>query len=171
MFDIFAKNNKGFTILELLITISIISIGLLGILGITPLMLSQSSYANSRLIAVHLAQEGIELVKNMRDYNLLSGAGSWDNNIGNGGDVTGEMDYTHLPNTPMNPYASSKLCVNSAGFYGYSSCTSSASPFWREIKVVRIDDNSKRISVSVYWRDKSGQHEIRAEDIIFNYWE
>jgi prepilin-type N-terminal cleavage/methylation domain-containing protein len=65
------KNDAGFTLIELLIAIAVFTIGLLGSIG-----LATSNYSNSqdnldKTLAVNLAQEGLELIRNVRDSNWL----------------------------------------------------------------------------------------------------
>jgi prepilin-type N-terminal cleavage/methylation domain-containing protein len=65
------NNNSGFTLIELMITLVVFTIGIMGAMG-----LAFSNYNNSRdnldkIIAVNLAREGIELIKNVRDSNWL----------------------------------------------------------------------------------------------------
>jgi prepilin-type N-terminal cleavage/methylation domain-containing protein len=67
------RKNKGFTLLELMITIMVISIGILGIFGLISNTMQSAEELKSRLVAAYLAQEGIELVRNSRDNNWKEG--------------------------------------------------------------------------------------------------
>lgn len=65
------KSNNGFTLIELMITLAVFTIGISAALG-----LAMSNYNNSRdnldkIIAANLAREGIELIRNVRDSNWL----------------------------------------------------------------------------------------------------
>ncbi len=75
--------KNGFSFIELLLSISIISIGLVGVAGLVVYNLSFSKLSSERLIATNLAQEGIEVVRNIRDSNWLEG-NSFDSNISPG---------------------------------------------------------------------------------------
>jgi len=74
------KMNKGFTILELMITIVVISIGVLGAYSVIQDILLSTAKSSNRLTATYLAQEGIELVRNERDTNWIRNNG-WTDNI------------------------------------------------------------------------------------------
>ncbi|MFA6466245.1 MAG: prepilin-type N-terminal cleavage/methylation domain-containing protein [Patescibacteria group bacterium] len=65
------KSSAGFTLIELMITLAVFTIGISAALG-----LAMSNYNNSRdnldkIIAANLAREGIELIRNVRDSNWL----------------------------------------------------------------------------------------------------
>lgn len=65
------KISAGFTLIELMITLAVFTIGISAALG-----LALSNYNNSRdnldkIIAANLAREGIELIRNVRDSNWL----------------------------------------------------------------------------------------------------
>lgn len=72
--------NRGFTLIEVLLAVTVFSIGIIGSYNIIAYNISNFSKSINRVIASNLAQEGFELVRNIRDSNWLSGA-DWDNNL------------------------------------------------------------------------------------------
>jgi len=60
-------NNPGFSLLGVLIAFFIMTVGILGILSLYAYSISASSMNKTKLVAVNLAQEGIEIVRNIRD--------------------------------------------------------------------------------------------------------
>ena len=64
-------SQRGFTLLETLVAISILLIAVVGPMSIIGRSLPQSAYARDHAIAVNLAQEGIEAVRQKRDSNML----------------------------------------------------------------------------------------------------
>ena len=66
-----AQNEKGFTLLEMTVTVFILTVGILGMYGAITRTIAQSSEISNRLIASYLAQEGIEIVRNLRDGNWV----------------------------------------------------------------------------------------------------
>ena len=54
------KAEKGFTLLELMITIFVIAVGLVGIMTLIQNTLQSASIVRLNLTAAYLAQEGIE---------------------------------------------------------------------------------------------------------------
>jgi type IV pilus modification protein PilV len=70
--------TKGFTMLEVLVAIFVVTIGVLAVFNMVQ-NITVSFRANaSQLTAAYLAQEGVELVRNERDNNWLQGS-AWDN--------------------------------------------------------------------------------------------
>lgn len=73
------KFNKGLTLVETLVAISIFTIALVGMLNITGGSIADSSYAKDKITANYLASEGVEYIRNLRDtYNLYE-ANGWQN--------------------------------------------------------------------------------------------
>ena len=71
------RNNRGFTIIELMATMIIVTIGVVGAYSVVQQILAITSSASQRLTAAYLAQEGIELVRNIRDTNWVEGS-AWN---------------------------------------------------------------------------------------------
>jgi len=71
------KNGAGFTILELMTAIVVISIGVLGAYSVVQQIFSYTSISSYRLTAAYLAQEQIEIVRNARDVNWLENDPEW----------------------------------------------------------------------------------------------
>ncbi|MCK4520752.1 prepilin-type N-terminal cleavage/methylation domain-containing protein [Candidatus Parcubacteria bacterium] len=166
--------NKGFTILELLVTIFIISIGILGASAAINKTMSLTSNYSSKLIAVSLAQEGIEIVRNIRDGNFLeqraSPATPWNDGFVTPGDY--EADYTMADG--LDNWTNRYLKTNSNGFYFYSD-----NPIYSETKFKRkitiseiadiIDPNSRAILVEVSWLEKGDTKTITAKEYLCNW--
>ncbi|PIU78021.1 MAG: hypothetical protein COS72_03645 [Candidatus Moranbacteria bacterium CG06_land_8_20_14_3_00_43_56] len=69
--------KAGFTLIELLITIFLVSVGLVGVLAFFNASLQSNSEAKNELIAAGLAQEEVDLVRNIVDHNYLNGSDPW----------------------------------------------------------------------------------------------
>lgn len=84
----FKKNNKGFSIIEILVAIFIIAITLTSLLGLTNSSLKTSILIKETTQSVNLAQEAMEAVRSIRDgdwnkitngnHGLTSTGGYWD---------------------------------------------------------------------------------------------
>jgi prepilin-type N-terminal cleavage/methylation domain-containing protein len=150
--------SKGFTIIELIISIFILSVALVGIFSAFYTVTILTSDSADKLTATYLAQEGMEIVRNIRDTNWLNmdtycathdcstgNAYSWVDgltSVGACGNVgTGcEADYTSLAS--MSGNSGQYLCIDSNGFYYYtSSCpSSSTTKFERKIIITPVTD-------------------------------
>lgn len=104
---------KGFTIIEVLIAVAVITIGILGILGVIYQTTSYIALSSSRLVAIYLAQEGMEIARNIRDTNWLNNR-PWDQGLSAG---DWEAAYNDLVLTSSQ---GRKLKTN-GGFYNYNS--------------------------------------------------
>ncbi|MDP4008948.1 MAG: prepilin-type N-terminal cleavage/methylation domain-containing protein [bacterium] len=62
---------EGFTLIEALVAIFIITVGAGGAFSLIYQTTTIMRFAHNRLIASYLAQEGIEIVRNIRDQNFL----------------------------------------------------------------------------------------------------
>jgi len=65
--------NRGFTIVETLVAITVLMISVAGPLVVASKGLSAALYARDQVIASYLAQESMEVIKNTRDNNLAEG--------------------------------------------------------------------------------------------------
>lgn len=63
--------NKGFTLLEIIIAISILSIGIAGSVSLVNRTISLGFAVSKQLTAAYLAQEGMEIIHNIRHTNWI----------------------------------------------------------------------------------------------------
>src|SRR3989338_5479549 len=68
-----STNKKGFSIIEVIISVFVIAVGLVSIIGLIAGSLRESINSRNQTIAANLVQEGVELVRNVRDNNWASG--------------------------------------------------------------------------------------------------
>ncbi|MFA6307167.1 MAG: type II secretion system protein [Patescibacteria group bacterium] len=170
------KNNSGISILEVIVAIMIITMGMVGVLSLV-VQNVQAQYINKNvLMAAGLAQEGLELVRNIRDLNWLTPGNDWDKDIvGAGADYTYTIDYNGpVINTTVNSLndASARLYVNSNGFYTHT-VTASSTNFYRliTVAVVPIDATHDYLDVkcTIRWKDGGVNHDYTAETYLYNW--
>lgn len=164
------KKIYGFTLIEALVTIAIVSIGIIGSTN----LLNNSFYlgvvAQNKLIASNLAQEGFELVRNVRDSNYISGLAStqWLSGLQNcqlpsgcmvsinPSNPTGAISVLAAPvfssNTPP------QMCYGS-GYYYYDSnnllCpTNTQVPFARVVHISSVSADEIKVVVNVFWQQR-----------------
>ena len=75
------KMSAGFTILELLVSITVVTIGVLGAYSVAQQMFVSSFSTAHHLTAAYLAKEGIEIVRNARDTNWVEDNDNWRDGI------------------------------------------------------------------------------------------
>lgn len=181
------KSSKGFTLIELIIAIFILSVAVIGVYNAFSLMVVLTSDIADRLVASYLVQEGMEIVRNIRDNNWMSASEnpeySWLNNLTfceNGC----QADYTTGTISPNATIISAwqgeetggaYLNIDSGGFY---SChAGQATKFRRKISISIINDYTAKVNVKVYFDEKpsllnlSGKPgSIEAEEILYNWY-
>lgn len=65
--------RKGFSLLEVLLSVFVMSVGLMTIVAVINGSLAFSYDTRDNIIATELAQEGVELVRNVRDNDFAAG--------------------------------------------------------------------------------------------------
>jgi prepilin-type N-terminal cleavage/methylation domain-containing protein len=149
------NNKSGFTLVEVLTVLFVISLGLIGVLSLIVQNI-QSQNINKRTIAAYqLAQEGLELVRKTRDTNWRN-AVAWNLNLGAGSYF---MDYLDETPSVIVHDTDSELYLDSNGFYIHGGVTT-PTPFKRTIEIIPIDAGSMRVYAHVVWYDR---------DKVFNY--
>lgn len=69
--------SSGFTIIETLVALAIFTFSIVGLIVITSQGIADTNFAKNKFVASYLAQEGIEMVRNVRDSGALTGA-AWE---------------------------------------------------------------------------------------------
>ena len=157
------KNANGYLLIESMIAITIVMVGLLGIFALLSRSLSLNRVVADRFVAAYLAAEGIEVVKNIIDNNLLAGR-PWNAGVGNGSyEVDSDSDRLET-NQGRN------LSLNQvSGLYGYGEPQSTN--FKRVIKIAVAKDGGEiTVGSQVSWVTRGGgRFEINLEDHLFNW--
>lgn len=63
--------NRGFSLVEAVISVSILLVGVLGIASLGIAMVSQARLTNNQALATQLGREGVEVIRAIRDSNWL----------------------------------------------------------------------------------------------------
>jgi Tfp pilus assembly protein PilV len=67
-----SSRHSGFTLIETLFSILIFSAALISLLAISSKGISATNEVKNETMAYYLAQEGLEVVRNIRDNNFLA---------------------------------------------------------------------------------------------------
>jgi Tfp pilus assembly protein PilV len=150
------KLISGFTILEVVISIGIITVGLLGVSSLVLQNIQVEVNNRDYLIASMLAQEGLELVRNIRDVNCYNNR-NWKNGeaAGSANDIVQGGNYIiskdgNINNSITNiNNAGARLNIVS-GFYDHGAGV--ASPFYRLISVSNDAADYITASSTIKWQ-------------------
>jgi prepilin-type N-terminal cleavage/methylation domain-containing protein len=161
------KTKKGFTLVEILTVLFIVSLGLVGILSLIVQNIQSQSYNKNNLIAYQLAQEGIELIREVRDSNWKAEA-SFDTDL-----ASGQYYMDYLDSVPhdasSNPTLLTILKQNDQGFYFHNSLsTATSSGFSRLITIQGTSDYLQIIS-QVSWIDHSRNYTYDLETMLYDW--
>lgn len=163
------KFNQSFTLVEVLVSMAIIAIGGIGAFITIQKGITQSAASSSRTVAAYLAQEGIEIVRNIRDTNYLNQRYdiqvSWDSGIPAGTCL--EADYTSPSLSFCSGGTPKYLKRDSQGFYNYTS--GKDTQFKRQIGITKLNnDNELSITVTVTWEEKNENQQFILKGNLYN---
>ncbi len=185
--------NNGFTIVELLITSVVISVGLLSVVSMMVNTFVSSAALSSNLTASYLTQEGFELVRRVRDTNFnkrYTGEEAdedrfWLSNLMESGDVVvGGMDYES--ESLEEGLENQNLRIDNNGLFGYSGGEETS--FQREIRLERgcydgyLDDDFEddycgegeaeyiEVKITVSWSERGEEKKYEAKSKLFNWY-
>ena len=172
------QKERGFTLVETLVAISIFSISILGILSILASSINDTIYAKDKMIAGYLAQEGIEYVRNVRDnYVLYPSVGTWATFVAKMTPCTSGSKCGFSSTSPTNStsfIACSSDSINcqlylNNGVYN-DSPSGVVSGFTRKVWM-KTTSNLDEIQIfsEVDWNQGSGTYNITLSEDLFNW--
>lgn len=158
---------KGFTLVESLIAIFVIAVGLVGVFVLIGSAAGNMGSASNKLIASYLGQEGIEIVKNIRDNNFVkihkTGLGSWDDGLT--GCASGcEADYT---SSVLAPIVAGERYLKIQSGYNYA--LGADSIFKRKIIVAPAGPDVLDVTVEVSWSEKDQIRKISINAKLYKW--
>ena len=168
------KKNKSFTLIEVILAISIFTLVIGGSFVLIQQTVNAVSLANSKLVAFYLAQEGIELVRNVRDNNWLkqrtSPAVSWDDDLSVG---DWEIDYDDLVLVQYQNPGRPLYYASTTGFYFYSNNPLPdyvKTGFTRKINISQTGNDDLYVKVQVQWTEKNRVHNVKVDEHLYNWY-
>jgi len=154
------KAGPGFTLLETIIAISILSIGVLGVVGLITTSTRALGITKNQAIAANLAQEGVEIVRSVRDTNWIEGEQY------NEGLEPGEYCVDYLS---MQLDACGDFNLRWDGT-GYSHSAGENTPFERRIQIINSTDEQAviflEVQSTVSWGDS---HSINITSHLYDW--
>ncbi len=189
------KKNRGFTLVETLVAIGILSLSILGTFTAVQQGLQSSGFAKDQITAFYLIQDAMEYMRNVRDQNGLISL----NNLANGNPrinwLTGLSAVTTDPCwwggsgtaqktcTVDSPHPSGQTAViacsgdfvscpvikqdTTTGLYGYTSSWTNTR-FTRSIKITQIASNEATISIWISWKSGPFVRTIQIDQLLFD---
>lgn len=164
--------KRAFSLVETLVAVAILVGGLTATLGILSFMLRTVNVLKSEFVAAHLAAEGIEVIRNIRDANWLR------RDIG--GESRGWRDDLTAANYEVAfdsrvPEANQNRLLNldAAGRYTYNA--GAPTSFKRRIELQWVDTPGTptvervRVRAVVRWQDQFQSRQVVVEDLLYDW--
>ena len=165
--------NKGFTIVETLVAITILMIAIAGPLVVASKGLFGANISKDQMIASYLAQETMEVVKNIRDNNLYSASPNWLSGL-DGCVKDSYCDGSAIDGAGANPSILScppaSLCRIYSKSIGYTHNPADATPtpFYRGFHIHNPNSSGECVSseecsvtVEVVWSENATPYSVK----------
>ena len=174
------KSKFGFTLIETLVAISILTAAIAGPLVLSIKSIGTASVSQDQLVAFYLGQEVIEYVRNVRDSNLI-GKNLEDTSFDW---LKGLLEYCEINGCYIDVVAENSQvtdcgsggCVNKLKFdgknYGYSLGVNSS--FTRTVRITNLVNSNAdeaQVDITMEWKSKYGNKKktMELQDHIFNW--
>ncbi len=160
---------RGQLLVEMMIAMSVLMIGLLGVFSVLSQSLALNRIASNQYIASSLAAEGVEVVKNILDKNVIEDNAWNEGFVFPGGRDFGVQYNTETLGGAEQSNANKKLNLNEGtARYGYGAGTQTN--FVRTVNVESVGSNEIKVVSKVEWDDRGGSHfDIEVEDHFLNW--
>lgn len=150
--------KKGFTLIEVIVAISIFLIGIVGVYAVIPRIIAIGQANTLRFMASQLGREGIEIVRNIRDANWLVGD-DFDEGLDDGvWRVQYNKDF-------LLSASDESLKVDGNGFYNYDS--GSLTNFKRKVTLSHPTADNLRVKIEISWPGKGSPFQL--EEILYDW--
>lgn len=145
------KNHNGFSFLEVMLSVFILVVGIMAAITLMGKSIKESLDSRNQIVASLLAQEGAELVRNIRDNNWATGAVTF-NNINNGtcriDPVNNVVSGVNLPQCA----GQSKVLKYNSGTFKYEHISGTNTKFLRQVIIANgATADEKSIISMVTW--------------------
>jgi prepilin-type N-terminal cleavage/methylation domain-containing protein len=160
-----ANEKAGFTLVEIITVLLIISLGMVGVLSLIVQNIQSQSLNKNTLIAFQLAQEGVEMIRDVRDTNWRN-ARPWRTSLFSGNYY---MDYTDIvPQiAPTSAYGNLKQDANGM----YKDNPYPLTPGTSYSRIITLADNAPgmRVTVNVYWIDHGKNYSYSLDALLYDW--
>lgn len=156
---------RGQLLIEAMVAIGITVVGLIGVFSLLSQTFSLNRIASDQYIATNLAAEGIEVVKNIIDSNIIK-KNPWNKDITNG-----SFEIQYDSDKPIDPPSNKPLNFNpSTGIYSYNA-GGYATIFRRQIVInTKMGGDEIQVNSIVTWKGRNASNfSVDLEDHFFNW--
>ena len=165
MYQLPAKSNRerGFTLVEAMVALVLVTVAMGPVLILATSSINVAARIEHTLIGANLAQEGIEVIRNMRDTNWLNGS-AFDNNLPTG---TWRVQWDTV-NGGLMTVGSNPVLRKNNGVYNYSTGTNTL--FRRTITISKPNSRELILTSLVTWTERGNiNRTVSAESHLFDW--
>lgn len=169
------KNNKGQSLIETTVAISIVVTAMIGSITLVAFSLRSTTSTINRLIAQNLAWEGIEVAINLRDSNYMAGD-PYDTAL-TGADTTAIATFNESTNLWFFDFSAnaftdaSTILYREGGLYRQASSAPSGTPtnFRRLVTLDNSTPDQIAVTSTVQWTERGDTFEVDAFRTLFDW--
>ncbi len=165
-----SESGAGFTIVEIIIAISVLSFGIILAYNAFSTIIISTYNISSHFTAAYLAQEGVEIVRNIRDNNFINNI-TWSTGLtGSPCDLGCMADYKTETSGQITSYNNVFFGLNNDGFYSYD-IGAVPTIFQRKITISAVSGTSDalNIAVLVMWNYRGQAYSFEADEYLYNW--
>ncbi len=170
MKNLASPSQKGFTLVETLVAITVLLVAITGPMTLATDSLVATRIARERLSATFLAQEAIEYIRYERGNNFLQGS-NWMSGIG--GVCNGNGCLINIPTGVISSCGGgcTPLTYNTTTYqYGYETGTDWAvSPYTRTVVVNNLGESAV-VTATVSWDDSGTTRSVTATTVLHRWY-
>lgn len=168
--------RNGFTLVETLVSLFILSVALTGAFSVITTNLNSANAIKNSYIASGLVQEGLEITRNLRDGDWQAvpprpfGSFGHSERV-NDGSYKVQYNSTQFGMSP----ATEPLFIDCMGLYNYDyryDACNTPTLFYRYVTVTKIPSTDKEIQVvvRVEWNGRFGKQSVSAEEHFYDWY-
>lgn len=170
------KNQKGVTLIETIVSLGILTMGVISALSLITSSLVYSQTVEQKVVVINLAREGMEMVRAIRDFNISSDEGfvygfsklTFGKYIVGPNYISGDLQLTVADNDVLSDCQNCALSLYE-GRYLHEVAGGTATVFKRMITITDVGSEEKRILSTVYWEERGRGHSFVLEENLTNW--
>jgi len=168
---LFKHHRPGFSLIEILAVLFVVSMSLIGVVSLIVQNIQAQSINKNNLIASSLAQEGVEMIRQVRDSNWRSNI-AFDTNLADG---SYKIDYRQDKPAVITNSAEAKIFFKN-GFYVNQIPNNepdlTPTIFTREVVLEKQIDYigaPLQVRVIISWMDRNKPYRYELRALLFNW--
>ena len=154
------RKPSGFTIIEALVSLVILTTGILPALYLSGLANNLAGNIKNNMVATGLAEEGVEVIRALRDKNWLASA-PFDQGL------VGTWFVEWNSDIPMNAAGGSPYIKLNNGNYNYT--LGKDTIFKRTVTVTQVNSGEIKVIADVIWNERGRLKNIQIESHFYDW--